>query len=177
MIYRCIEYSDIRGQYAHTNNGNIFKVIWSDLPINTPDKFDYQDCLFCRGRDCMDKMDDICAYVMAFWLFVIVFPVFCVGKLLQILFPYIIVGFLIYWRKWEEIHLFQLMMLYIYILLQIMTFIFGAMVGKTQYIIWHIECGVSSVDLRSAKDTDHIRNINEWYFEKTSLPIIEKYLC
>lgn len=176
-IYRDMTYADIRQKAYSKTRVNIFKLLWKDLDINFPTKTDYEYCICCERSDCWDfYFDDICRDVCAFWVFVIVFPVFLLSKFLQILFPYIIVGFFIYWNKWDEIDLFQLVMLCIYIALQILVFILSILVWRVQRWLWHIEPGVQNIYLNCQAHVDLDKNIKEWYFSKASLPIVEKYV-
>ena len=169
-------YADIRGKAYDHRRTNVFRILWKDLKVHVPREDDYEYCICCQGRGMAFYLEDVCRDVVAFWAFIIVFPGFILSKLFQILFPYVIIGFLIYLSEWNKIDKFQLVMLFTYILLQLILFILTVMIWKIHHWLWHIQCGVTNIYWNRSEDIDLIANFKEWYFAKASLPIVEKYI-
>eukprot|EP01084_Bolivina_argentea_P268792 456645_1 len=181
-----ITFRDLRKNCGDANRqriANFLPQLWDNIRDEAPSKADYEDCLCCHGSDCVDKMENWCEYVIFYWSIIILLPGFVIGKLFQCMFPYVIIGYLLYENHWNEIHLFQIVMLLTYIGLQIILFILGLMVFQTQYYLWHIQPGIDSVHLRTSSYVKNKNTLNtfidsaeKWYFDKTYVPLIHKFI-
>ena len=116
-------------------------------------------------------------YVCGYWLFFIAFPVFTFCKILQALFPYVILGYLLYYDELFYVDLYQLVMLFTCIGLQFVLLILGCIVFRIQYWLWHIKPGSGWINLDVDKPADTLlQPIQNYYESRVCIPVIEKYL-
>ena len=103
-------------------------------------------------------------------------PIWLLSKIVQISFPWIIIGYLIFSGLLVsgEIHSFQIVMLGIYIGLQLLVIILGIKVGRIHYILYHLNPS-GSVNLNIGSEL-LILKTNEYYDEVCWYPPIEKLL-
>ena len=155
---------------------NIFPAIREVIKEAKPKPEHYQRCLRCTGPRWQSRMEMI-MYCIGYWLFFIAFPVFVFCKLLQAIFPYIILGYLLYYDELLNIDLFQLVMLFICIGLQFILFILGIMVCRIHWWLWHINPGHFGIYLaQQTTGEQFMASIQKWYIEINWIPIIQKYL-
>ena len=112
-------------------------------------------------------------YIVGVWIFG---PIFVLTKLLQICYPWIIVGYLIENNLLfsdNRPDLFQLVMLSIYCFLQIMLLIVGIFVFRIHFWLWHIEPGRVSVYWESYDDGKLVQNMNGFYQKISWYPAIK----
>eukprot|EP01084_Bolivina_argentea_P089359 161248_1 len=91
-----ISFADIRnncGEKKYVRAAKVFPEIWHIIKDIKPKRAEYDKCIHCTGRHWDDKFED-CIYPIAYWGFFIAFPVFFFCKVLQGIFPYVILGYL-----------------------------------------------------------------------------------
>merc|ERR1712154_671950 len=85
----------------------------------------------------------------------VILPIYMLSRIVTILYPYWIAGYLSYHGLWSEMQLFELVMLGSYIALQWTILILGIFVFRTHRWLWHVAPGSSYVrfpsDLKNAK--------------------------
>ena len=114
---------------------------------------------------------------MIFWVFWLVCPIFAIGKFVQILLPYLIMGYICYYNYWNEIDLFPLVMLFVYIILQIFVFILGVIVIRIHYWMWHLRVGDSRITFFSNDDIGAVVTVaKNWYSHRVYLPLIKQFI-
>eukprot|EP01083_Nonionella_stella_P070603 189006_1 len=176
-----ITYGDIRnncGDESYSRDAKLFPGIWFEIKESRPSQADYRDCLCGRGghHSWRQRFEDI-VFVVGYWSFFIYFPVFVFCKGLQAVFPYIILGYLLYYGQFMNVHLFQLVMLITYIGLQFVWLGLGIMVCRIHWWLWHIYPGRNWLPLKEDVSVQKfIGPIDEWYEGKTRIPIIRKYV-
>ena len=156
-----LTYRDLRknGGEDHGIIKSLCILVWNeivDIHKNYKDKIG-------RG-DYVDKFFDIMQYLVFTTMAFVFVPILLLSKILQIAFPWIIVGYLAYHQLLftNEIELFQMVMLWIYIGLQLMVVLLGIKVLRIQWFLLHIDPGRSSVYL----DVNHaelVNNTKEYY--------------
>ena len=99
------------GDETTVQDAKFWPAILRVIKREKPKKADYQECCRCCEHSWRDHMDN-CAYPILYWLMFIAFPVFTFCKILQALFPYIILGYLLYHQQLLNIDSFQLAMLF-----------------------------------------------------------------
>ena len=112
------------------------------------------------------------AFVAVFFIFG---PILMISKVVQILYPWIILGYLIYndLLITNEIHVFQLVMLGMYVLMQLVLFLLGWKVMRIHWWLWHVEPGQSSVYWPNLQKDLMIRYTNEFYDDICWYPQVE----
>ena len=139
---------------------------------------DYKQCLRCTHSYWEYQFEDI-VWLTGYWLMFIAIPVFASCKILQAIFPYIILIYLLYHNQLFNVDLFQFVMLFVFIGLQFIVLILGIMVFRIQYWLWHVDAGQSWICLSysdSKPSTAFLNVMQDWYESKAMIPVIEKYL-
>ena len=114
---------------------------------------------------------------MGYWILWLAIPVFTCCKILQAIFPYVILGYLLYNEELLNVDIFQLVMLFTYIFMQLVLLILGTCVCRVQYWLWLIEPGYHSVTLHRYTEAGSLMvYIQQWYTERVWIPQINKYL-
>ena len=97
------------------------------------------------ATDCFEKIG-YCMQMLGFGSVVFVFlPILLVSKILQIAFPWIIIGYLGYNDLLfnGKIDLFQMVMMGVYVGMQLLVLFLGIHVMRIQWFLWHIEPGTT----------------------------------
>ena len=134
-----ITYSDMRNNCDNPRAANLFKDILYEINQEWKDNKRRAN----RDQGCDDWLYHGGKFIM-FTVFVYVFlPILLLSKLLQIVYPWIIVGYLSYNGLLfsDKIDVFQLVMLMIYIMLQLFVVFLGVHVMRIHWWLWHIEPG------------------------------------
>lgn len=166
-----ITYSDLRNKCYCPKLANLFPDVYEE--ISEVWKEVKRDA--CTDHNCGEKFINICTFIafaaLLFWFI----PVLFLSKLLQIAYPWIIVGYLGYYQLLfaGEIHLFQMVMLMVYIGLQLMVLFLGIHVGRIQWYLWHCEPGGSAY-WHGSNANKLSQAINEWYESVCWYPIVRK---
>ena len=176
---RKIKYKDIRNNCgSHSYPGvkrraNVFPQLWYLLKDEAPDCIDWTDCLCCRGHNFDTNIEYCFDYVVFYILFVLFAPPFVVCKIFQMVFPYIIIGYVTYYHGWSDIDIFQYVMLFTYVGLQIVLFIFSIFVMRVHLWMHHILPGILTVTF---SDDDIVIKANEWYVQRAYGPLIQELI-
>ena len=98
---------------------------------------------------------------------------------MTILFPYFIIGYISYYNLWFKLHLFELSMLGIYVLLQLIIFILGIFVYRTHLWLWHIIPGYDDYEMNWKSDNFNpfLRAMFGFYDSIQWLPITKDILA
>ena len=169
---KAITYSDLRNNGDNPRVASLFGDVYYQISttwIEIKDKA-------CGGRDCAEQTLNFFLFI-AFSAFIFWFiPVLLLSKLLQIAYPWIIVGYLAYHRLLfsDEIDLFQLVMLAIYIGLQLMVIFLGIHVMRIHWWLWHIEPGCSYTWWSGITNSALKNKMNGWYEQVCWYPQAEK---
>ena len=97
------------------------------------------------------------------------------SKILQVFYPWIIVGYLGYNKLLfsNEIDMFQLVMLAVYIGLQLILFFLGIKVFRIHWWLWHIVPGVLYNNWKLIDVADLEREVNKYYNNICWYPQVE----
>ena len=174
-----ITYSDLRnncGRADYVRYAKFFPDLWYNIKGAQPDAEDFMNAIKCTSNDWDDKMWK-CAWVLGYYLLFIAIPIFTLCKIVQGLFPYIILGYLLYYDELLNVDLFQLVMLFTFIGLQLILLILGINVFRIHHALWHIYPGRYWIPLKSDTDKEELmKNINNWYLSRMWIPLIQDYL-
>ena len=164
--------------YSRKRKAKIWAHICYEIKNGSPSKDDYADCLCCKGSSCGSQLDNIFEYVIIWWLIILFCPIFFVGKLFQVIFPYIIIIYLTYYQHWMDIDLFQLVMLLTYIVLQLILLIMGVNVMRIHWFLWHIQPGYNYInfDQTLIVNSNLLLKMDNFYEKRASIPFITKYI-
>ena len=77
---------------------------------------------------------------------IIILPIYLLSRIVTVFYPYFIVGYLSYNGLWNELNLFELVMLGTYIGLQVMILFLGIFVYRTHLWLWHVLPGMDKND-------------------------------
>ena len=135
-----------------------------------------------NGVSIFDWRESKLGYILALFgssvaLFIAI-PVWILTRIFKIIYPFIILIYIIYYNIWNDIDLFQISMLFIYLLLNIIIWILSIHVFKLYHSLWHI----NPVGTRYTFPQTEIRcynvikNINEYYNDCISIPLRLKIL-
>ena len=102
---------------------SFFPDLWYDFKAAQPNTDEFMNAIKCTSDNWDDKMWR-CGWVLGYYLLFIAVPVFTLCKILQGLFPYIILGYLLYYDELLNVDLFQLVMLFTFIGLQLILLVF-----------------------------------------------------
>ena len=169
-----VRYYDIRENCNRSKNAHLFPK-WKEEILATVD-----DLYLAMGyHECLgyNQTKDILQWI-AFCIGVFVTgPIYVIGKLVQIFYPWIILSYLIYYDLFQVIDLFQLVMLSVYIGLQLILLLIGIRVCRINWWIWHIMPGENKIHLR--RDIFNNIDVNvllikcrDWYNETFMIPIV-----
>ena len=134
-----IKFSDLRKNCISAAKANPFldglSDIWEELD-HRQEKVRSERAIF----DKIWRFGQLSTFVCAIFIFG---PIWLLSKLIQIAYPWIIVGYLSSKGLLfsGDIDTFQLVMLFIYIGLQLLLLFLGVYIGKKQHLLWHIEPG------------------------------------
>ena len=114
------------------------------------------------------------AWIASSIAILILFPGFLISKLVQILYPWVILGYLLWFGLLDQVDVFQLFMLMVFIGLQLIVFGLGIYVMKINWWIWHIYPGSNYCDWNGFKADKLMNKVGEWYEGIVWLPVIEE---
>ena len=104
-------------------------------------------------------------------------PIYLLSRIMTILFPYFIIGYVSYYNLWFELNLFELSMLGIYVLLQLIIFIFSFFVFRTHMWLWHILPGSYEMKWNSINVDSFLARMYEFYDSTQWIPITTDILA
>ena len=166
-----IKYKDMRQNCNHPKDASLFKRIRGIIKkIHKEYHSDLQ------SGDCIDQFAYLLLYLAILSVLTIFGPILLISKLLQIAYPWIIVGYLAYNDILfsNEIHLFQLVMLAIYVGLQLIIFLLGVKVFRIHHWLWHINCGQNHSYWASIDANRFIEEMHKFYHNVCWYPQAEK---
>ena len=174
---RAVSYADIRNNSGedNKNRANVFPVLSKEIQEYAPRRSHIRDCISCNNGSWQHNIE-ICTMVIVYYGSFAAVPVFIGCKILQALFPYFILGHLLYHNELVNTDLFQLIMLFTYIGLQMVLFMLGIKVLRVIFWLWHIHPGKLWLKLRQTNSDDVMEPIHNWYKRKTWEPMIRSYL-
>ena len=139
-------------------------------------KRDWRRFMDNNNRKCVNFCNfiaELAIFIGVSGFFFIGIPIWIISRLFKLVFPWFILGYIIYHDYWDTTDLFQLIMLFIYLLLNIILWILSVHVYKLYHSLWHIT--PDSYSKRSFKNQYNsyliIKNINEYYNDCISIPV------
>eukprot|EP01083_Nonionella_stella_P014134 39776_1 len=132
-----VSYKNIRN---HCDNPKSANLISSGLKMYCGAFHQFKvECI--DGFDHSNKFEGVCLILWwiagMLWIY-ISFPVYLLSRVVTLLFPYFIIGYLQYYGLWFKMHIFELSMLAFYVFLQLILFILGLFVFRTHRWLWHV---------------------------------------
>eukprot|EP01084_Bolivina_argentea_P202464 345925_1 len=171
--------------------GALYKITYSDIRSNHVDESKSTFCEMIQTGSqkaakelCEDNgnFEDLCGGIWSFLGFFIggfiLFPIFVLSKIFQMLFPYFIIAYLYYENNgshglWNKIDTFQLFMLFIYIGLQLVLMLLGIMAFRINFWLWHVSPETNRIQLTTKATKTLINNAQKWYDRVQWYPQIE----
>ena len=156
----------------------IYPAIIHGLKTDMPKCGDFEHALCCEETYWDSNFNNF-VFTFGFWpVIIIAIPVFTLCKILQAVFPYIILGYLLYNGELFNVDLFQLVMLFTFIGLQVILFILTVIVMRIHfYLLWYIYPGNNYIYLKQDHSASSVLNaIDKWYTVRLWIPEIEKLL-
>ena len=155
-----ITYADIRGNCGNTLKANLIKGFLSDLMEEVEYRYDQW-----KTSTRMTVFFSFGQFTLLSCIVFIFGPIWLLSKLVQIIYPWIIVGYLLKNGLLFEgkIDIFQLVMLWIYIGLQLILLCLGVYVARTQFWLWHIEPGKTWTYWNVVKTGPLMERANRFY--------------
>ena len=165
---------DLRNNCENPQRANLFPGIWQWLEDTHKEL--YEDLEKDRNLDFENWMD-VGLWVLFLFVIFIFSPIMIVAKLVQIIYPWIIVGYLGYNKLLftNKIDSFQMVMLMIYIGLQLILVLLGIYVYRIHHLMWHFEIG-NRADWWQIKQEELLKSINEFYDKCAWFPAVEKII-
>merc|ERR1719189_2682497 len=84
-------------------------------------------------------------------------PIWMLSRIVSVFYPYFIVGYLSINGLWDEMALFELVMLWTYIGLQVLILLLGISVFRTHHALWHVLPGLNTWDQHWLSDLNPFR--------------------
>ena len=163
---KMIKYKDIRKRSWNPEAANFIPEFFGGIKKEIIDS--YHD-VTTSGGCCSGVFDFLYLIVHCSAVFVLV-PVFLISKVVQIMYPWIILIYLVIMGILTEVHVFQLVMLIVYICLQLILLPLGVYVMRINWWIWHIYPGIDYIDF--GKYTELRKYSRRWYEDVAWLPIV-----
>ena len=170
---RKVSYKDIRKRCSHPWDAHFFSAILEGLWEEHGDnKTQFE---ISHGLDKFFSFVQLIGWFATVFIF---FPILLLSKVLQVLFPWIIVGYLAYFNLLftNQINQFQMVMLGIYIFLQLLLFTLGIHVFRIHWWIWHIHPGRTSVYWYQVSEPRLMEEVHAFYDEMCWYPVITEMM-
>ena len=154
-----ISYKEIRQKSYNRRNAALFPYVWEKIKEQHTELIDDIYSIWSN------TFGAIVRYLTFLSLMFVFGPILLLSKIIQIFFPWIIVGYLIYNDLLfsNKIEIFQLVMLAVYIGLQLILVILGIKVFRTHWWLWHVNCGVMCTDWKRVKAEKLEQEIHIFY--------------
>eukprot|EP01083_Nonionella_stella_P156659 507573_1 len=165
-----ITYADIRKHCVNPHFASLFSYLFDTLL----DEWREQRQRLCSG-DYIDTFFNCIQFLIASSLLFWVLPVLLLSKILQILFPWIIVIYLS-WNQLlfsDTIDLFQMVMLGVCIGLHLVILLLGIHVLKIHWYLWHIQPGSGSAYWGNVNVASLKKHMHEFYDNVCWYPQVE----
>merc|ERR1712228_111533 len=187
--FQSITYSEIRNEASsdekHKLKARIFPFLWKQIieieksALSSIESIRSSATFNLRRKEYISHIFGFIAFnIVTFFIL----PMFVISKIVQMLFPYIIIAYLsneyvqngVVW--WIEVDLFQIVMLFGYIGLQFILLVMGLFVCRLHWYLWHISPGSWSVDLSAINQQKCIATASRFYEQVQSYPVVEEIL-
>ena len=176
-----VKYKDIRQNCDDKQRANIisdgwtkYKKLWKTFKKDI-NEFN-SSTMTKRFKSMKLVLLDLCLIILGYFFI----PIYLIGRLLTVVFPYYLVWYVWYYQLVFKLQLFELIMVGVYILLQIITFIFAFFVFRTHFWLWHILPGqlknVHTITWKhdSNDKNKFFQNVYKYYDEIQWLPYARK---
>ena len=101
------------------------------------------------------------------------FPIYLLSRIVTVLYPYFIVGYLSYYGLWKHMNLFELVMLGSYIGLQAMVLVLGISVFRTHHWLWHVVPGIEiNANKWDSDMTPFLKRMYSFYDSVQWMPVV-----
>ena len=157
-----ITFYDIRQHCRYPDRADVIAIVWNSITSEVKWRIDDY-----KGHhiNIMDKLVALGQLSLCVCIVFVFGPIWLLSKLVQIVYPWIIIGYLLKNELLfgDEIDTFQLVMLAIYTGLQLLLLVLGGYIGRTQYLLWHIEPGCTWTCWSNIKGDELIAGANKFY--------------
>eukprot|EP01083_Nonionella_stella_P233726 823201_1 len=167
-----ITYADIRHNCINPKAAAFFADFFGEM-MNEIKRSKSKIC--DSHRDTFDNFWDFIGFGMAASLLFWVIPVLLLSKIVQILYPWMIVIYL-GWNHLlfsESIDLFQLVMLFVSIGLQLIIILLGIHVMRIHWYLWHVEPGIEYLYWRKINAVRLRKEVHSFYDNVCWYPQVE----
>ena len=166
-----VTYKDMRDNSVDTEFAALFPYAFTHVKH----QWEYYNDKKCRG-DYIDTFFNFTEFLIVASLLFVFGPILFISKILQILFPWIIVGYLGYYGLLfsNEIDLFQMVMLAVYLGLQLLVLFLGIKVFIIQWWLWHIVPGANRLKLNHVGFMDLEVAVTKYYDSVAWYPQVER---
>jgi len=166
-----VTYKDIRDNCDNPEDANIFQSGWK-LYLSALGEMKKEVWDNFNTNDCFEETGSLLAGIALLLIIYISLPIYLLSRIVTILYPYFIVGYLFYYNLWSKMHVFELTMLGIYVFLQITIAIIGFFVLRTHLWLWHIVPSISSYSMTWRADINpFLKKLYSFYDSIQWLPI------
>lgn len=167
-----ITFSDLRMHCNEPDHANPFVDIWKDIKkeLKTRKRILKRENLVF---DILWRFGQLSLYICVVFIFG---PIFLLSKLIQISYPWIIIGYLFAEGLLfqDQVDTFQIVMLGIYIGLQLVLLFLGIYIGRKQYMLWHVEPGNTWAHWRNIQTVEILTEAQTFYDECCWYPQVNK---
>ena len=165
-----VSYKEMRKNSRYGNQASFVRMLWEAAAEETEWFWDK-----VGNGDYIDKFFNFIQFLLWVSIVFVFGPILALSKILQISFPWIIVGYLVYHALLlsNEIDLFQMVMLAVYIGLQLLLLLLGVKVFKIHWFLWHINPSSGHVNFSKVGIYDFERDVNGYYGDVCWYPIVE----
>ena len=172
---RKITYKDIRQNCDSPQQRNIGIIMYNQ--IKATHNYLYGDLVDRDRLPIWNRIQFVSAYAVFLFVLFIFVPLLSISKLVQMLYPWIIVGYLGYNNLLftNKINSFQMVMLYIYIGLQLILVFLGIFVGKVHWLLWHLDTS-DDANWWQINNDQLMREMNKFYDNVAWFPVVENII-
>ena len=169
-----IDYKDLRYFSGEPIRSNLIKYIWQLYTINLSD-YKLQIQLEIESGDIwlarLHRIQVIAGTILLFFFI----PLWFIGKIIIFFYGWIFLGIITRYHDEYSVSMLQLVLLITYLVLQILVIIIFYFFYVQQYILWHIACGVESIDM-TCTPFQFVARLNANYNEIEWLPAVKDAL-
>eukprot|EP01083_Nonionella_stella_P300250 1023961_1 len=168
-----VDYKDLQMFSNEPTRSHLIRYCWELYTINLSDYKLQMRLELENGDECYAVIHGIYVVILTVLLYFVV-PLWCIGKMIVFLYGVLCCCMVVVYPQY--VSSMQLVLLIVYLVLQCVTFVCLYFVYKEQYILWHIGCGVSTMDLGWITPHDFVNRIRIHYVEIEELPSIKNAL-
>eukprot|EP01084_Bolivina_argentea_P087743 158472_1 len=167
-----LTYQNIRDHSRNPEDANLFKDIFQAYCTR------WQGTGWHRWNENPEKFAEVIMETAGYLLLYISFPIYMLSRVVTVVYPYFIIGYITYYHLWFKMNIFELAMLGIYVLLQMITVILGFFVVRTHMWLWHIMPGMNRyrMELHKLDINAFLKRLYHFYDSIQWMPITKGIL-